>query len=93
MFSIGKKIYFHLFIDFFSGFSHTAYLFGNESNVYTAQFDPTRVPKGALVKILQKGVFFAEAERFALLGGDAVDKYEKTAGTVSLLESGESFLI
>lgn len=73
----------------FLGYNHTAYLFGTESNVYSAQFDPNQVPKGALVKVLQKGVFFAEAERFALLGGaDALEKYEKTAGTISLLESG-----
>ena len=62
--------------------------FGSESNIHNAQFDSTQVPKGALIKILQKGVFFAEAELYSVLDGEAIEKYERTSGTISLLESG-----
>uniref|UniRef100_A0AC34G8H0 LisH domain-containing protein n=1 Tax=Panagrolaimus sp. ES5 TaxID=591445 RepID=A0AC34G8H0_9BILA len=71
-----------------NGYQHTAWTFGSESNVHNAQIDNNQVPKGALIRVLQKGVFFAEAELYSLMDGEAIEKYEKTTGTVSLIESG-----
>uniref|UniRef100_A0A914D8B0 LisH domain-containing protein n=1 Tax=Acrobeloides nanus TaxID=290746 RepID=A0A914D8B0_9BILA len=71
-----------------SGFHHSAYLFGTESNVFNAGIDATMVPKGALLSIIQKGIFFTEAELFSIFSDTDLDaKLEKSVGSMTLIES------
>uniref|UniRef100_A0A7E4VFR4 LisH domain-containing protein n=1 Tax=Panagrellus redivivus TaxID=6233 RepID=A0A7E4VFR4_PANRE len=73
-----------------NGFAHTAYLFGNESNVMEAEIDANQVPRGALIKVLQKGMYFAEAELIALAKGETKEKFEQLSGTLSLIECAKA---
>lgn len=60
-----------------SGFNHTAFSFGHESNVAKANIDPNNVPPGSLITFIQKGMQYLEMEanlsgqvRFAHAHGD-----------------------
>lgn len=45
-----------------SGFPHSAFSFGVESNSIHSDIDGSLIPSGALISVLQKGVQFVEAE-------------------------------
>jgi transducin (beta)-like 1 len=45
-----------------SGFPHSAFSFGVESNSIQSNIDGVSIPSGALISVLQKGVQFVEAE-------------------------------
>jgi len=45
-----------------SGFQHSAFTFGLESNVHHTSINGTMVPPGALISMLQKGLQYVEAE-------------------------------
>jgi hypothetical protein len=69
-------------------------MFGHESAVVNAGIDTTLVPRGALMSLLQKGMLFAEAEVLSLVtnnaeGADMEQKFEKTIGSMSLIESSK----
>ncbi|MEW5299752.1 MAG: hypothetical protein WDW36_002733 [Sanguina aurantia] len=51
-----------------SGFSHSAFTFGHESNVLRIQLDPNTVAPGTLVTFVQKGLQYVEME--ANIDGD-----------------------
>lgn len=72
-----------------SGFHHSAYTFGMESNVFNAGIDGTLLPRGALISIMQKGIFFAEAELFNLINEVTEDggRLEKAVGSMPLFEA------
>lgn len=44
------------------GFSHSAFIFGIESHISQSNINPDFVPPAALISIVQKGVFYTEAE-------------------------------
>lgn len=52
--------------------------------------DGTLLPRGALISIIQKGVFFAEAELFNLIPDVTEDggRLEKAVGSIPLFEAG-----
>jgi hypothetical protein len=71
-----------------SGFHHSAYLFGTECNVFSSAIDGSLLPRGALIAIIQKGIFYAEAELCSLLPETELDgKFEKAIGSLSLLDA------
>lgn len=45
-----------------SGFSHTAFVFGHESDVTRTSVDPNNVPPGSLITFIQKGLQYLELE-------------------------------
>lgn len=57
---------------FKSGFSHSAFSFGNESNVLKSEFKNSKVNPGALIIMLQKGLLYSEAE--AHINDDGTEK-------------------
>lgn len=63
-----KKIFFfHDYINkilFFShvGFVHSSYLFGLESHIVQTSINANIVPPGALLSLIQKGLYYTEAE-------------------------------
>jgi transducin (beta)-like 1 len=46
-----------------SGFQHTAFTFGYESNIVRADVNPSEVSHGALINIVQKGLLYLDIER------------------------------
>ncbi|KHN78401.1 F-box-like/WD repeat-containing protein TBL1X [Toxocara canis] len=73
-----------------SGFEHSAYTFASESRVLESGVAGSDVPMGALVNIIQKGIFYTEAEVCAVpstsAAGDA--RSEKVLlENLSLLEA------
>ncbi len=50
------------FICFYSGYKHSAFAFGVESQIAESNINGSIVPPGALINILQKGVQYIEAE-------------------------------
>ncbi|XP_046853364.1 F-box-like/WD repeat-containing protein TBL1XR1 [Xenia sp. Carnegie-2017] len=65
-----------------SGFPHSAFSFGIESNSVHSSIDGVSVPSGALVSVIQKGVQFVEAE--ACFGEDGTFFGE---GELSLIDA------
>ncbi|XP_028403257.1 F-box-like/WD repeat-containing protein TBL1X [Dendronephthya gigantea] len=65
-----------------SGFPHSAFSFGVESNSIHSSIDGVSIPSGALISVLQKGVQFVEAE--ACFGEDGTFYGE---GELSLVEA------
>ncbi len=49
-------------LDFFLGFVHSAYLFGLESHIAHTSINGNIVPPGALLSLIQKGLYYTEAE-------------------------------
>lgn len=47
---------------FFKGFVHSAYLFGLESHITHTSINGNVVPPGALLSLIQKGLYYTEAE-------------------------------
>lgn len=47
---------------FLTGFSHTSYTFYHECQASRADLEPSTVPPGALIHIVQKGLQFIELE-------------------------------
>ena len=47
---------------FLLGFSHASFAFGHESHILKNDFKNVKVPPGALVGLLQKGLLYSEAE-------------------------------
>eukprot|EP00955_Chlamydomonas_euryale_P083706 363885-Chlamydomonas_euryale.AAC.6 len=45
-----------------NGFSHTAFVFGHESDVTRTAVDPNNVPPGSLITFIQKGLQYLELE-------------------------------
>jgi len=45
-----------------SGFEHSAFTFGYESNVVKADINPADVPPGTLINFIQKGLQYLEVE-------------------------------
>ncbi|KAK7367584.1 hypothetical protein VNO80_09599 [Phaseolus coccineus] len=45
-----------------SGFTHTAFAFGNEAGINKSSIDGTLVPIGALIRLVQKGLQYLEME-------------------------------
>ncbi|OZC10181.1 F-box-like/WD repeat-containing protein ebi family protein [Onchocerca flexuosa] len=73
-----------------SGFVHTAYTFANESRVLESGAAGNDVPMGALINIIQKGIYYTEAEACAVASTSAADepRTEKTmVENLSLLEA------
>lgn len=48
------------------GFAHTAFAFGHESQLLKNDFKSAQVQPGALIKLLQKGLLYTEAELHVL---------------------------
>ena len=46
----------------FVGFVHSAYLFGLESHIAHTSINGNIVPPGALLSLMQKGLYYTEAE-------------------------------
>jgi hypothetical protein len=44
------------------GFTHSSFAFGHESMVLKNDYKNAKVPPGALISTLQKGLLYAEAE-------------------------------
>ena len=44
------------------GFVHSAYLFGLESHIVHTSINGNIVPPGALLSLIQKGLYYTEAE-------------------------------
>jgi transducin (beta)-like 1 len=65
-----------------SGFVHSAYLFGLESHVAHTSINGNIVPPGAILSLIQKGLYYTEAE---LSIGD--DGQERTFDNLSLIDS------
>ncbi|KAK6112506.1 WD domain G-beta repeat family protein [Brugia pahangi] len=73
-----------------SGFVHTAYTFANESRVLESGAAGNDVPMGALINIIQKGIYYTEAEACAVASTSAAGepRTEKTmVENLSLLEA------
>jgi transducin (beta)-like 1 len=49
-------------ITFFLGFVHSSYLFGLESHIVQTSINANIVPPGALLSLIQKGLYYTEAE-------------------------------
>ncbi|VDN59183.1 unnamed protein product [Dracunculus medinensis] len=75
-----------------SGFLHSAFAFANESRVLESTAAAVDIPMGALVNIVQKGVYYAEAEACAMPGTSTVDmNCEKTLiEGLTLIEAASS---
>lgn len=58
--SSGKIIKVTLF--YYSGFLHSAYMFGIESHISQSNINGALVPPAALLSIIQKGLQYTEAE-------------------------------
>ncbi|CAF0996889.1 unnamed protein product [Adineta ricciae] len=65
-----------------SGFVHSAYLFGLESHIAHTSINGNIVPPGALLSLMQKGLYYTEAE---LCIGD--DGQERTCENLSLIDA------
>ncbi|CAF4212615.1 unnamed protein product [Rotaria socialis] len=65
-----------------SGFVHSAYLFGLESHIAHTSINGNIVPPGALLSLIQKGLYYTEAE---LSIGD--DGQERTFDNLSLIDA------
>ena len=57
-----------------SGFTHSAFAFGNEACVTQSNIIPSHVPPGALISIAQKGLQFVEAEMSITADGKLLDE-------------------
>lgn len=51
------EIFLHL-----EGFTHSAFAFGHESNIIKHDVNPTDIPTGSLINIIQKGLLYQEIE-------------------------------
>jgi transducin (beta)-like 1 len=60
-----------------SGFTHSAFSFGCESQVIKANINGTKVPPGMLVSFVQKGLQFAEIEHHLQEDGHEVECMER----------------
>jgi len=56
-----------------SGFSHSAFTFGHETLAYKSTIDPSSVPSGALISLIQKGVQLLEIEAKIDQGAEKVE--------------------
>ncbi|CAF1131338.1 unnamed protein product [Rotaria sordida] len=65
-----------------SGFVHSSYLFGLESHIVQTSINANIVPPGALLSLIQKGLYYTEAE---LSIGD--DGQERTCDNLSLIDA------
>ncbi|CAF0739396.1 unnamed protein product [Adineta steineri] len=65
-----------------SGFVHSSYLFGLESHIVQTSINANIVPPGALLSLIQKGLYYTEAE---LSIGD--DGQERTCDSLSLIDA------
>ncbi|MCP9262994.1 hypothetical protein DINM_006354 [Dirofilaria immitis] len=86
-FKDGKRDGIHAY---FIGFVHTAYTFANESRVLESGAAGNDVPMGALINIIQKGIYYTEAEACAVASTSAAGepRTEKTVvENLSLLEA------
>ncbi|CAF5139543.1 unnamed protein product, partial [Rotaria magnacalcarata] len=63
-------------------FVHSAYLFGLESHIAHTSINGNIVPPGALLSLIQKGLYYTEAE---LSIGD--DGQERTFDSLSLIDA------
>lgn len=71
----------------FSGYIHSAFTFGYESQVVKSKIDGSQIPPGALLSFVQRGVNFIEIEES--LGEDGKDGMQATSamdGITSLLD-------
>ena len=55
-------LFFGLFFLPFEGFAHSSYLFGLESHIVQTSINANLVPPGALLSLIQKGLYYTEAE-------------------------------
>lgn len=53
---------FLFFFFFYIGFVHSSYLFGLESHIVQTSINANIVPPGALLSLIQKGLYYTEAE-------------------------------
>ncbi|CAF1036242.1 unnamed protein product [Adineta steineri] len=65
-----------------AGFVHSSYLFGLESHIVQTSINANIVPPGALLSLIQKGLYYTEAE---LSIGD--DGQERTCDSLSLIDA------
>jgi len=65
-----------------SGFAHSSYLFGLESHIVQTSINANLVPPGALLSLIQKGLYYTEAE---LSIGD--DGQERPCDSLSLIDA------
>ncbi|CAF3088523.1 unnamed protein product [Rotaria socialis] len=65
-----------------SGFVHSSYLFGLESHIVQTSINANIVPPGALLSLIQKGLYYTEAE---LSIGD--DGQDRTCDSLSLIDA------
>ncbi|EYC44891.1 hypothetical protein Y032_0446g1600 [Ancylostoma ceylanicum] len=70
-----------------SGFEHSAYVFSMESNLLDSDIDCTEVASGALVMMVQRGLFYAEAEFRAMANPDHALLLEEKTDTLGLIEA------
>ncbi|CAF4768651.1 unnamed protein product, partial [Rotaria socialis] len=64
------------------GFVHSSYLFGLESHIVQTSINANIVPPGALLSLIQKGLYYTEAE---LSIGD--DGQDRTCDSLSLIDA------
>uniref|UniRef100_A0A0K0D5M4 LisH domain-containing protein n=1 Tax=Angiostrongylus cantonensis TaxID=6313 RepID=A0A0K0D5M4_ANGCA len=74
-----------------SGFEHSAYVFAMESNLLDSDIDCTEVASGALVMMVQRGLFYAEAEFRAMANPDHTPLFDEKTDTLGLIEAGKDF--
>ncbi|VDM53983.1 unnamed protein product [Angiostrongylus costaricensis] len=70
-----------------TGFEHSAYVFAMESNLLDSDIDCTEVASGALVMMVQRGLFYAEAEFRAMANPDHTPLFDEKTDTLGLIEA------
>ncbi|VDM61345.1 unnamed protein product [Angiostrongylus costaricensis] len=70
-----------------SGLEHSAFVFGNESELNRSDLMGVEVPSGALVSIVQRGLYYIEAE-VSVFNGQMDTAYKNKTGTLPLIDGG-----
>nr|AKJ87737.1 LisH [Angiostrongylus cantonensis] len=68
-----------------SGLEHSAFVFGNESELNRSDLMDVDVPSGALVSIVQRGLYYIEAE-VSVLNGQVNTAHKNENGTLPLID-------
>ncbi|KAJ1350107.1 Transducin (beta)-like 1 X-linked receptor 1 [Parelaphostrongylus tenuis] len=72
-----------------SGLEHSAYVFFNESELKKSDLMSVQIPSGVLVNIIQRGLYYIEAEIRSLNKlENSVCNNNEAAGTLSLIDGG-----
>lgn len=69
------------------GFIHSSYLFGLESHVVQTSINGNSVPPGALLSLIQKGLYYTEAE--LSIGDVSYTRWERRE--IRIIEMGVFF--